>query len=139
MVYLKDKINEIRYFWATNLLELHNWVDATYIVHDNMRSHTDGVFLMGIDTFNEKSTKQKLNSKSSTESKVIGMLDYVPYSIWMGYFLAAQGYKIKRNVLYQENQSAILLEKNGRTSCTGNSRHVNIRYFWVKDKWTKRS
>ena len=25
------------------------------------------------------------------------------------------------------------MEKNGRNSCTGNSRHVNIKYFWVKD------
>ena len=23
---------------------------------------------------------------------------------------------------------------NGRNSCTGNSRHINIRYFWVKDR-----
>ena len=25
------------------------------------------------------------------------------------------------------------MEENGRRSCTGNSRHVNIRYFYVKD------
>jgi len=25
------------------------------------------------------------------------------------------------------------MEKNGRNSCTGNSRHVNIRFFFVKD------
>ena len=25
------------------------------------------------------------------------------------------------------------MENNGRRSCTGNSRHVNIRYFFVKD------
>ena len=30
--------------------------------------------------------------------------------------------------------SAIRLEKNGRNSCTGNSRHVDIRYFFVKDR-----
>ena len=26
------------------------------------------------------------------------------------------------------------MEVNGRTSCTGNSRHINIRYFFVKDR-----
>ena len=26
------------------------------------------------------------------------------------------------------------MEKNGRNSCTGNSRHVDVRYFWIKDK-----
>ena len=29
------------------------------------------------------------------------------------------------------------MERNGRNSCTGNSRHVNIQYFWVKDKIQK--
>ena len=37
-------------------------------------------------------------------------------------------------MLYQDNMSAMKLEKNGRNSCTGNSRHVNIRYFFVKDR-----
>ena len=27
--------------------------------------------------------------------------------------------------------------KNGRNSCTGNSRHINIRYFFVKDRVDK--
>lgn len=84
---------------------------------------------MGVGAFNEKSTRQKLNSKSSTEAEVIGMSDYMPYSLWMGNFLEAQGYKLDKNIMYQDNQSAMLLEKNGRTSCTGNSRHVNIRFF----------
>ena len=26
------------------------------------------------------------------------------------------------------------MEVNGRTSCTGNYRHINIRYFFVKDR-----
>ena len=30
------------------------------------------------------------------------------------------------------------MEINGRNSCTGNSRHVNIRYFLVKDRVDKK-
>jgi len=30
------------------------------------------------------------------------------------------------------------MEKNGRNSCTGNSRHINIRYFFVKDRIDKK-
>jgi hypothetical protein len=26
------------------------------------------------------------------------------------------------------------MEKNGRNSCTGNSRHINISYFFIKDQ-----
>ena len=49
-----------------------------------------------------------------------------------------QGYNITNNVMYQDNQSAIKMEKNGRNSCTGNSRHIDIRYFFVKDRVDKK-
>jgi len=33
--------------------------------------------------------------------------DYLPNVIWGRMFLEAQGYKIKENILYQDNQAAI--------------------------------
>jgi len=44
------------------------------------------------------------------------------------------GYHLKKKVLYQDSQSAMKLEINGRNSCTSNSRHISIRYFFVKDR-----
>ena len=54
--------------------------------------------------------------------------------MWTMYFLKAQGYEIEENILYQNNQSAILLEKNGRLSSSQRTRHISIRYFFIKDK-----
>ena len=48
--------------------------------------------------------------------------------------MGSQGYYIKQNVLLQDNQSAINMEENGKKSCTGNYRHINIRYFFAKDR-----
>ena len=46
-----------------------------------------------------------------------------------------QGYIVENNTLLQDNQSTIfLMLKNGRNSCTGNSRIIDIRYFFVKDR-----
>ena len=53
-------------------------------------------------------------------------------------FLHEQGYDIKDNVLFQNNQSSIKMETNGRRSCTGNSRHVNIKHYFVKDRVDKK-
>ena len=53
----------------------------------------------------------------------------MPQFLWARYFLAAQGYKIIGNILYQENQSSIKLEKNGRESSGKRTRNINIRYF----------
>lgn len=47
--------------------------------------------------------------------------------------MKAQGYEISQNIFYQDNQSAIRMEKNGQKSCGEKSRHINIRYFFIKD------
>jgi len=49
-------------------------------------------------------------------------------------FLEAQGHHITNNVFAQDNQSAMKLEMNGRASCGQKSRHINIRYFFMKDR-----
>ena len=36
--------------------------------------------------------------------------------------------------MFQDNQSAIKIKKNGKKSCNGNSRHIYIRYFFAKDR-----
>lgn len=81
-----------------------------------------------------KSSKQKLNTKSSTEAEVVGASDYLPKTIWIKYFLEAQGYTITESLFEQDNESAIRLEKNGRASAGQKSRHINIRYFFIKDR-----
>ena len=39
--------------------------------------------------------------------------------------------KVSEKVLYQDNQSAMKLEKNGRVSSGKQTRHIKIRYFFV--------
>ena len=75
--------------------------------------------------------------KSSAEAEVVGISEYLPYNIQIRNFMEAQGYKIERNTIYQDNTSAIKMETNGKNLCTGNSRHVHIRYFFVKDRQDK--
>ena len=56
------------------------------------------------------------------------------YFTHLRYFLEAQGYKITDNILYQDNKSSILLEKNGKLSSGKRTKHINIRYFFVTDR-----
>ena len=51
--------------------------------------------------------------------------------------MVSQGYTVKHNVLYQDIESAIKMETNGRNFCTGNSRQISIGYFFVKDRVDK--
>jgi hypothetical protein len=109
-------------------------VDASYAVHPDMKSHTGGVTSFGTGGILCKSSKQKLNTKSSTESELVGASDYLPNTLWMKMFMEAQGYPISQCFFEQDNESAIKLEKNGRSSCGPKSRHINIRYFFIKDR-----
>jgi hypothetical protein len=79
------------------------------------------------------STKQKLNTRSSTEAKIVGVNDAMYLVLWVRHFLESQGYSIKDNIVYQDNMSSMKLEINGKRSSTKNTRHMEIRYFFVTD------
>jgi hypothetical protein len=51
--------------------------------------------------------------------------------------MEAQGYKIDKNILYQDNKSTILLENNGKRSSGKRTRAFNIRYFFLTDQIEK--
>ena len=80
------------------------------------------------------STKQKINTDSSTVAELVGVHDGLPLVVWTRLFLEAQGMEISDNVVYQDNQSAILLERNGKRSSGRRTRHIHIRYFSITDK-----
>ena len=61
------------------------------------------------------STKQKLNTRSSTESEIVGVDDFMPSILWTRNFMNAQDYDVTENIIFQDNKSAILLEKNGKS------------------------
>ena len=99
-----------------------------------MRSHTGGFMTMGTGGAYVKSRKQNLNTKSSNEAKLVGVYDVLTQVIWTRYFLKEHGYVIHDNVIYQDNQSAIRLDKNGRQSIIKRTRNINIKYYFITDR-----
>ena len=134
LLFLMDTIDDERVIGADSLDILHTWVDSSYATHQDMKSHTGGVMSFGRGVIHARSNKQKLNTKSSTEAEVVGVSDYLPFNIWVRMFMEDQGYKLKENILYQDNESAIKLESNGRMSAGQKSRHINIRHFFITDR-----
>jgi len=134
--YIASTIDEVLTIGADTMGILRTWVDASYGVHSDMRSHTGGLMSFGWGAISCKSSKQNLNTKSSTEAELVGASDYLPHTIWTRLFLLEQGYAIDENIFAQDNQSAMKLEKNGQTSCGQKSRHIDIRYFFMKDRIT---
>ena len=78
--------------------------------------------------------KRKLNTKMTTEAKLIGADDVMPHMLWTRYFLEAQRYGIDENIFYQENMSAMFLENTGKKSSTKKTKHIKVSYYFIKDQ-----
>ena len=113
------------------------FVDAAFALHSDFRSHTGTVATMGKGAAGHICRKQGLNTRSSTEAEVVGADEAAGPMIWTRQFLEAQGFRVDDHILFQDNQSAMLLEKNGRKSAGKRSRHLNIRFFFVTDQVAK--
>jgi hypothetical protein len=61
----------------------------------------------------------------------------MPSVTWTRYFLQEQGYDMQPSLIYQDNKSAMLLEENGKASSLKRTKHINVQYFFVKDKIEK--
>ena len=109
------------------------FIDASYAVHPDMKGHTGAGMTLGKGAVYSRSTKQKINTKSSTESELVGVDDILPQILWTNQFMRAQGWGMKETIVYQDNKSAILLENNGRLSSSSRTKHINTRFFFVKD------
>ena len=81
-----------------------------------MKSHMGVIMMMGKGSIQSALTKQKLNTRSLTEAELVAVNDGMGIVLWSRLFLEAQAFDIKKNILYQDNRSAILLEKNGKAS-----------------------
>eukprot|EP00804_Cyclotella_cryptica_P019093 CCRYP_021211-RA/>CCRYP_021211-RA protein AED:0.16 eAED:0.16 QI:0/0/0/0.66/1/1/3/0/1057 len=109
------------------------YVDASYATHDDCKGHTGAMMTLGDGAVISRSREQKTNARSSTEAELIGVYDALPTILHTKYFLEAMGYGVKQNVIYQDNKSSITLERNGRTSSSKRTKHIKIRYFFIKD------
>jgi hypothetical protein len=56
-------------------------VDAAFAVHDDFKSHTGATMSLGSGAVTTGSTKQKVNTRSSTEAELIGLDDYTHWVI----------------------------------------------------------
>ena len=90
----------IRYLCNTVLLPLiigwdASWmllwsIDASFAVHNDMRSHTRAILTFGRGVLFSLSNKQKVNSTSSTVAKIIGVDDAMNFVMWVKLFVEQQ-------------------------------------------------
>ena len=93
MDYLQATIDEHLVVLIEKVINLSKWhIGASFVVHDDFRSHTGGIFTMSTKCgpLNTASLEQKLNSLSSTEAELIVVDDNVGKILWKMEFLYEQ-------------------------------------------------
>ena len=131
--YLKNTREDILHLEADNSATLKWYVDVSFAVHHDMKSHTGSSFTLGKGAVFADSTKQKVNARSSTEVEMVGVDDRISKILWTKKFIENQGFNISLNIIYQDNTSTIKLATNGRSSLGKRTRHFDIKYFYVTD------
>jgi hypothetical protein len=133
MNFLKATKNDIPVMSCddTNSIKWH--VDAAFAIHKDMKSHTGATMTLGAGTITSISTKQKVNTRSSTESELVAHDDVVSKILWSKQFIEAQGFTVNANIVYRDNTSAMKLKENGKASSGKRTRHFDIKYFYITD------
>ena len=134
--YLKGTIDLPLRLTAGDMTVINWYIDGAFAVHEDMRSHSGATMILGKGSVYSGSSKQKLNVRSSTETEIVAVDDYMTPVIRADMFMRAQGYKL-RILLHQDNTSSISLEKNAFLSVGKRSRHIDIRYFFITDRYQK--
>ena len=131
--YLNGTKDLALYLNANDGIIVNSFIDASFACHPDGKSHTGEMITLGGGAVISKSSKQKLVTRSSTEAELVGLADGIPTVLWTKNFLEEQGFKVEAATVHQDNKSTIVLAEKGK-STTNRTRHINIRYFFVKDR-----
>jgi hypothetical protein len=131
MKYLNGTKGENLTLSADGLRVFKWYVDACFAVHQDFKSHTGAMMTLGKGAMQSIVRKQKMDVQSSTEGKLVAFDKAATMILWTKLFLEAQGYNVEKNIVYQDNKSAILLETNGKKSSGKQTRTLNICYFFI--------
>ncbi len=132
--YLNGTIHSNLCLEVDEVLVMKWWVDASHATHNDCKSYTGAAMWLGKGMTITLSCKQKINSKSSTKSEIIGINDGLTHILWTKSFLECQGYNLSPSLLYQDIKSVILLEINGLCSTSKHTKHIKESYFFIKVK-----
>ena len=75
-----------------------------------------------------------MNTRSSTETKLVSVDAYMPEFLWSLYCIEAQGYGVMYAEIHQDNVSAQMLETNGKLSRSRKTKNIKANLFFIKDK-----
>ena len=135
MNYVRSTKDECIEFDSRNSDKKHSleaFIDASFAVHEDGRSHSGMVLKFAGSTILVRSTKQKINSESSTEAELVSLSDNLRYALRAHDFITGQGYDVGPIMVYQDNQSVLAMLKRPDAAPDRN-KNMKVRRIKVRD------
>jgi len=116
--------------WSTGDKRIRAYIDASYGIHHDRKSHAGLYLTLGGGPISVKYCKLRLVVKSSTvyEAELVAMSHMCSTVLWALEWLRELDYNVKSALVYQDNLNAMQLATNGDLS-SGKSKHIEIRYY----------
>ena len=111
---------------ADDVLILKWLVDSSYAMHNYYAIPWEMVSIFQI-------IWEENRYKYSTKDELVNIDDMMPIILWTICFMEVQGYHTKDNIVSQDNQSTMLLSRNGKASRGKRTKHIIVRYLFITD------
>ena len=126
-------------YWCTNTLEVVGFSDSNYAgCVDDKKSTSCYIFMMAEVAVSWKSVKQILTASSTMEAEYVVCYEATCHAIWLQNFISILEvvHSISRPLkLFCDNSVVVSFSRNTRS--TSRSKHVDVKFFFFKEKVTK--
>ena len=136
LTYLSNTANQKLRMRPPDVENITVYVDASYAVHDDRKSHSGYTIAIGKEFHGpiySRSAKQKHTARSSTEAELIALDESILQVIWTRNLMIELGYPMKPAIVHQDNQSTMILAEKGM-STSKRTKHIEVRHFYIKEK-----
>jgi hypothetical protein len=127
--YMEATKERVLFIGANDHSILYCYVDASFGVHKDTKSHT-GIFMsLGYGPVYTQSKKQSIIARSSFEAEIIAVSDALSIALWHNQVLISLG-ESSKIVLLQDNQGVLDVLRSGIINGT-HSKHIAVRFNWL--------
>ena len=130
--YLK-RTSDYRMRFSPENLQLHAYVDASYAIHPDCRSHQGAIIRLGSTSapFHAKSSVIKNVVRSSTEAEIFAANDLVSDLLWAIDLMTELGFPQQT---YEDNQAVVHLLTAPDFNFQTRSKHIRDRYSFLREQ-----
>ena len=115
-----------------DLNQIELFVDASWCLDGHARRQSGMVLKLHGNTILFRTTKQKIVTKSSTESEIVAVDEFLPYALWLLELCMELDMDIPRPIIiHQDNQSGVRIMEDGHGNFK-RTKHFFNKYCWIK-------